>query len=330
MSSASEFLLNITYKSDHHTLSLLPSESFASLQARLEELTGVPPPFQKLLYKGKKSQINDEGTIVEAGLKSGTKVMLLGSTQHEVGGVMAAEAEKRRRDDIMRQREARGPSKVRSTNSPSQAASLNFKFHRLEPLPHLPSPESALGLLKRLSVDPAIAHVMRLHQFSIGVLTELAPHEHPHLLGLNQNGGAIIKLRLRTDAYDGFRSYNDVRRVLCHELTHCVWGDHDDNFKSLNSQLNREVAEFERALIHGSHSLNGTGDIYEPEEARTGLVGGSYVLGGASSTPSALDSREERRRRILEATAVRLRQEEQAIEEMCGSAGPATTNDSHV
>jgi hypothetical protein len=53
----------------------------------------VPPPFQKLLYKGKKNQINDEETIVEAGLKNGTKVMLLGSTQNEVGGVMAAEAE---------------------------------------------------------------------------------------------------------------------------------------------------------------------------------------------------------------------------------------------
>jgi hypothetical protein len=36
-------------------------------------------------------------------------------------------------------------------------------------------------------------------------------------------------LRLRTDAYDGFRLYSEVRRVLCHELTHNVWGDHDDN-----------------------------------------------------------------------------------------------------
>ena len=34
---------------------------------------------------------------------------------------------------------------------------------------------------------------MRLHQFSIGLLTELAPHEHPHLLGLNQNAGAVSR-----------------------------------------------------------------------------------------------------------------------------------------
>jgi hypothetical protein len=41
-----------------------------------------------------------------------------------------------------------------------------------------------------------------------------------------------IKLRLRTDSYDGFRSYADVRRVLMHELTHNVWGPHDNNVRS--------------------------------------------------------------------------------------------------
>lgn len=70
---------------------------------------------------------------------------------------------------------------------------------------------------------------MQKHKFTVGILTELAPHEHPELLGLNVNAGQQIKLRLRTDAYDGFRVYREVRRVLCHELTHNVWGDHDNN-----------------------------------------------------------------------------------------------------
>jgi WLM domain len=70
---------------------------------------------------------------------------------------------------------------------------------------------------------------MQEHEFGVGTLTELAPHEHPNLLGLNKNAGEVILLRLRTDAYDGFRLYADIRRVLCHELTHNVWGDHDDN-----------------------------------------------------------------------------------------------------
>ena len=76
---------------------------------------------------------------------------------------------------------------------------------------------------------------MQKHRFSVGLLTELAPHEHPHLLGLNQNAGQVIKVRLRTDAYDGFRLYSEVRRVLCHELSHNVWVDHDDNVSSILS-----------------------------------------------------------------------------------------------
>lgn len=70
---------------------------------------------------------------------------------------------------------------------------------------------------------------LQKHQFSVGILTELAPHEQPHLLGLNVNHGQSIKLRIRTDDYNGFRLYSDVRRVLCHELSHNVWGEHDEN-----------------------------------------------------------------------------------------------------
>lgn len=99
------------------------------------------------------------------------------------------------------------------------------------PLPHLPNPAAAQRILEKLSTDPAIVHVMRLHHFSVGTLTELAPHEHPQLLGLNVNGGQAIKLRIRTDTYDGFRSYKEIRRVLCHELTHNEWGDHDNNVR---------------------------------------------------------------------------------------------------
>jgi hypothetical protein len=71
---------------------------------------------------------------------------------------------------------------------------------------------------------------MLIHQFSVGLLTELAPHEHDSgLRGRNTNSGEVIKLRLRTDSYDSFRSYSDIRRELCHELAHNVWFDHSNN-----------------------------------------------------------------------------------------------------
>lgn len=111
----------------------------------------------------------------------------------------------------------------------SLVSSVSYKFHSIVPLPHLPRPESATVYLNKLAADPAIQNVMQKHRFSVHTLTELAPHEQPHLLGLNVNSGEAIKLRIRTDEYDGFRPYLEVRRVLCHELTHNVWGDHDDN-----------------------------------------------------------------------------------------------------
>lgn len=97
-------------------------------------------------------------------------------------------------------------------------------------------------------------------------------------------------------------------------------------FKELNSRLNREVAEFERAQAAGMHYLSGGGDAYEPSseleaEAR------AYVLGGAGGSRPALDeSPEERRRRVLEATMGRLRREEEELEKSCGTSGPAAGN----
>lgn len=73
-----------------------------------------------------------------------------------------------------------------------------------------------------------------------------------------------------------------------------------------------------------THTLAGDAAAFDREieaEAES-VIGGSYVLGGGSITDaltSGSETREERRRRILEATASRLQQEEKHIEDMCGS-----------
>lgn len=176
---------------------------------------------------------------------------------------------------------------------------------------------------------------MAQHQFSVALLTELAPHEHPQLLGLNVNAGQEIKLRIRTDLCDGFRHYPDVRRVLCHELAHNVWGQHDNNvcschpsqmlanscqFKELNSKLNRELVHFERAQASGTHHLSER-DIYQPPSPSSEVEAEAqaYVLGGPSTTPLEGDSRQDIRRRMLEATINRLKKEEEELETSCGT-----------
>lgn len=65
------------------------------------------------------------------------------------------------------------------------------------------------------------------------------------LLGLNRNRGQVIELRLRTDAYDGWLKYKDVRKVLCHELAHNIHDEHDEKFWALFHKLEREVVDLD-------------------------------------------------------------------------------------
>ncbi|KAF7969245.1 hypothetical protein HWV62_27892 [Athelia sp. TMB] len=320
--------MSMNHRGSVYPLSLLPSSTLASLYTQLEELTGVPPSLQKLLYRGKKAA-EDASVITEAGIRNGLKIQMLGSTQQEIGGLHAVESEQQRINRILRERALKPPVKLRSTSSSSSEA-ISYRFHSIQPLQHLPNPSSALAMLTRLSNDPAIRHIMQNHKFSVGLLTELAPHEHPDLLGLNVNAGQEIKLRIRTNAYDGFRLYRDIRMVLCHELAHNVWGDHDNNFKELNSKLNKAVVEFERNSKAGVHSLLGDGAIYEPsaELEAEALELHTHTLGGHDMAPrSPNESREERRQRVLNATLGRLRKAEEEVETSCGTAGPAAAGD---
>ncbi|KAH9913557.1 WLM-domain-containing protein [Epithele typhae] len=327
--SSAPFGLTLTYRGATHALSLRPDSTLVDLHDRIEELTSVRPANQKLIYKGSKkpaSSTPHDISLLQAGLADGTRVQLVGPTAGELDGFEAAENEHQRRERILRERARRGTVKVRATGpSPAEASAAQYTFHQIQPLPHLPDPPAARALLARLAADPAIVHVMRKHRFSVGLLTELAPHEQPHLLGLNVNAGQAIKLRIRTNLYDGFRTYKEVRRVLCHELAHNVWGDHDNNFKELNSTLNREVAEFERAQAAGTHHLGSASSFDGPRpaleaEAQEYSLGGAYALGG-SGVSSDTDSPEERRRKMLEATMNRLKKEEEEMEDRCGTAG---------
>ncbi|KAH8833168.1 WLM-domain-containing protein [Flagelloscypha sp. PMI_526] len=306
------FNFSVSFKGTSYPLALTPDTTMKDLQLHLEELTQIPPHLQKLIYKGKKASAQDDLSIRDNGIKNGTKIQMIGTTPTTLSDINAATNEKEKRERIMRARALKAPVKLRNTSS-SNSTTLSYRFHTLKPLEHLPSPSSAQAILEKLASDPAILHIMQTHQYSVGLLTELAPHEHPNLLGLNVNRGEQIKLRIRTDKYDGFRNYREIRKVLCHELTHNVWGDHDQNFKALNSRLNREVVEYEKSVSEGTHRL---GERLAEAQA--------HVLGGSAGQSIGLDeSAEARRERILQATMARLKLEEEQVENSCGTAGPA-------
>lgn len=131
---------------------------------------------------------------------------------------------------------------------------------------------------------------MRKHKFTVPLLTEMNPDEHTQsnhegtsrTLGLNRNAGEVIELRLRTDAHDGYRDYKTIRKTLCHELAHNVWGPHDKNFWDLCKQIEKEVDAAD--WKSGGHSV-GNAEFYEggSEEEMVddhgGWTGGEFVLG---------------------------------------------------
>ena len=178
--------------------------------------------------------------------------------------------------------------------------------------------------MQKLSTDPAVVHVCQVHGFQVGEFTELLPHEHPNLLGLNENMGQRISVRLRTtNHYDGLIPYRDTRSVLLHELAHNKVNDHPPEFKILNSELNAQVEAFERRVQQGTNYLSDM-DVYVPPEERSdrdSVQETVHVLGGASDS-SRLDDGDlqSKRQRVLLATMKRLEKSESEIEKGCGSA----------
>lgn len=109
--SSSPISFTVTHRGTAHPLSVLPETTLAAFHTTLEELTGVPPALQKLLYKGKKN-VDDEATIGQAGIKNGLKVQMLGSTMQEISGFKKEENEQQRKNRILKERAMKAPTKV--------------------------------------------------------------------------------------------------------------------------------------------------------------------------------------------------------------------------
>ena len=105
--------LHVIHRGVSYDLSLLLDDPLSVLHTHLESLTAVPPPRQKLLYKGKKLTHTPATTVRDAGLTNGIKVTMLGSTDQELGSMVKVENEQRRREQIMRDRASKGTVKAR-------------------------------------------------------------------------------------------------------------------------------------------------------------------------------------------------------------------------
>ena len=67
----------------------------------------------------------------------------------------------------------------------------------------------------------------------------------------------------------GFRRYLSIRDTLCHELAHMVYGEHDNKFKTLNSQIRNHVESQTRSVGQQMWEAAKGWDLDTPEEGQT-------------------------------------------------------------
>ncbi|KAI0472392.1 WLM domain-containing protein [Xylaria cf. heliscus] len=275
--------ITFVHRKDVHTVEMPPDATVTDLANRIQNDLLIPVEQQKFMVPKMPFLKAPFGNRPITDLQD-KKITLIGSTNAEVTEITAAakNAEDRRSRLALSRL---NPPKARRTQ-PVQREEDKYTFLELRPLQNLPRPERSLAFLERLKADPGIRAAMVAHKFTVGLLTEMDPlsytessHEGTtRILGLNRNKGEVIELRLRTDAYDGYRDYKTIRNTLCHELTHNVHSDHDRAFYDLCGKIEKQVANYSS----GGRTV-GEGPVYTPGEEvaddRRGWTGGEFRLG---------------------------------------------------
>ncbi|KAI1381668.1 WLM-domain-containing protein [Hypoxylon crocopeplum] len=312
--------ITFTHHGKQHDFEFDPSATVADLANEIQDELFIPVSNQKFMVPKLGLLKAPFGNRPVADLQN-KKITLLGTSSEEIASLASASEHAASRRAHLASARRNQPKAYSRRATPEDNT---YTFMTLRPLPNLPNPERSLAFLERLKADPGIRTVMRAHKFSVGLLTEMDPlsytestHEGTtRTLGLNRNAGEVIELRLRTDAYDGYRDYKTIRKTLCHELTHNVHQNHDRGFWDLCHQIEREVAKAD--WKSGGRSV-GQADFYEPSEEEDevaydhgGWTGGEFVLGGGGGAPAAGGSALSRREIMAKAAEERMKKQKQA------------------
>jgi hypothetical protein len=332
MSTDSQDLVSITFThhGQPHTFQFPSDATITDLSDDIADSLSVPPSNQKIMISKiglLKPPFKDPNLPITS--IADKKITLMGSTADEASSIAEA-AEHASRRATRRSRPLQRVQAYKSHDWKKEQEESQYTFLTLRPLPYLPNPTKSLQFLQRLKDDAGIKAAMRKHKFTVPLLTEMNPVEHTQsnhegttrTLGLNRNAGEVIELRLRTDAYDGYRDYKTIRKTLCHELAHNVHGPHDRNFWDLCKQIEKEV---EGGDWRSGGKTVGNDEVYEghgeDEEVddHGGWTGGEFVLGasagGGAENTGNVDTGGMSRREILARAAEermkRLREQQQ-------------------
>jgi hypothetical protein len=100
---------------------------------------------------------------------------------------------------------------------------------------------------------------MKKRGWTVPMLAEFSPANR-NLMGINENGGARICIRLRRSENDKvLYHYEHVLSTMIHELTHIARSPHDAVFYKQMDELTAEVKELERKGITSAGPQMGEG-----------------------------------------------------------------------
>lgn len=273
---------SVNFKREIFKASIEDGQTLGDLKEAFYLLTKVAPSMQKLFHKGIKFPSLDDSTKVETfseAIRKDPKVTLIGTTEVDFKKIEEKNVQ-------LEERKAFKLKPAKPYQEPVAITNITHTFHSIEVLQefHYIDQPRARDILHRLRADTGIVALMKEYKWSIGKLIEICPIRQPTILGYNRNRGEVIALRLRTNDLTGFRHYNDVKKVLIHELTHMVHSEHNHEFWSLNRRLNQEVISRDWTKVGGR--VLSSSDFFTPtatDGKSTGNVkyqGGAFFLGG--------------------------------------------------
>jgi hypothetical protein len=294
----------------------------------LRRAAAEPDTYLKLLFQGKQLTELDasmQKTLESISKKSHYKLLATGVSEKEAQALdeqlQTAQRTIRIRDDLsdrgmaeLQERRRLGEYMLNKANRKENQEVSPYRFGRIETLKNLPEEVKAREILTTLANDTGVLACLQSHRWSVGALAELYPdgkvgQSAVCVMGLNENKGQRILLRIRTDDLKGFRKMASIRKVLYHELAHNVHSEHDDQFFQLMRQIERECTSMD--WTHGAGlslptSIAGRTTLY---------TGGTYRLGGG---PSLTGQSQTVRELAAQAALSRMTPEEQEIEQNCG------------
>eukprot|EP01032_Pedospumella_encystans_P010722 gene10722-12508_t len=298
------------------------------LKEQLKEITNYTDI--KLIHAGKVLK-DDTATIASIPGGLSAKLTMMGSTATALESLKDTQSiahTKRVIDDLSSDTPLQRGADTKARAAPRQHNP--YKFQSIQTLPGLPDEAKARQILETLANDEGVLVVMAKHKWSVGALCELYPEGYVGVsdvcvMGLNENHGQRILLRLRTDDMKGFRKILSIRKVLCHELAHNVHSEHDSNFYVLMRQVEREIVELDWKNSKGKslsgHAPNETYNSTHTSDHAHQAGPAVHILGG--STDPLVQQLVPARYLAGTAAILRLTAEEKEVEDNCGSVSTA-------